>query len=217
MEITAQEITTNHYYRDSFIIVATLFYWSEIRPGFWVLPWIKTWAGYLIWKKSLKTLQTNIEPPEEIQVSTQSCVRVILRKGYPASHYVSDLKLSVNQEDRHFIKDYIVSFVVLILSVADIFVVQITSDSPSSIQRGTLDQIMKFTVFSKCKFTSKSIYFTDFDFWIFEFLMLFYFLVIWNKYRTLLITVLSIRSDKLSCLNIRVIIIIITIIISVSN
>ena len=31
----------------------------RLRSGFRVLPWIKTLAGYLIWKKSLKTLQTN--------------------------------------------------------------------------------------------------------------------------------------------------------------
>ena len=65
----------------------------------------------------------------------------------------------------------------------------------------------------------KSIIFTDFDFWILDFLVLFYFIFLfrfyslffsylWDNYRTLFITVLFIRNDRLSCINIRVIIII---------
>ena len=65
--------------------------------------------------------------------------------------------------------------------------------------------------------------FTDFDFWILDFLVLFYFIFLfrfsslffnylWDNYRTLLATVLFIRTARLSCINIRVIIIIIIII-----
>ena len=41
-----------------------------------------------------------IEPPEEIQVSTQSSVRVILRKGHPAIHYVRVTRLGRTLPDR---------------------------------------------------------------------------------------------------------------------
>ena len=67
----------------------------------------------------------------------------------------------------------------------------------------------------------KSIIFIDFDFWILDSLVLFYFPLsifffifsyLRDNYRTLLITVLFIRTDRLSCMNIRVIIIIIIII-----
>ena len=47
---------------------------------------------------------------------------------------------------------------------------------------------------------------------LFRFYLLF-FSYLWDNYRTLLITVLFIRTDRLSCINIRVIIIIIIIII----
>ena len=67
--------------------------------------------------------------------------------------------------------------------------------------------------------------FTDFDFWILDFLVLFYFIFLFwfsslffsylrDNYKTLLITgFLFIRTDRLSCINIRIIIIIIIIII----
>ena len=40
-----------------------------------------------------------IEPPEEIQVSTQSSVRVILSKSHPAMHYVCVTRLGRGLSD----------------------------------------------------------------------------------------------------------------------
>ena len=65
--------------------------------------------------------------------------------------------------------------------------------------------------------------FIDFDFLVLDFLVLFHFIFLfrfsslffsclWDNYGTPLITVLFIRTDRLSCINIRVIIIIIIII-----
>ena len=56
-----------------------------------------SWIPHL--QEVVKSFAKKIKPFEEIKVSTQSYVRVVLFEGYPAVHYVRDASVGQRKSD----------------------------------------------------------------------------------------------------------------------